>query len=473
MDKTAGGVGYSPPPHPGLVSDNDKAEKTLTPPGRRTDNDQGAKMTNDEADPSVLEETNDKENNGHTEAPSSQPKATSATCIPKAAERIKVDLPSNRINSEIQFMQDHALIGKFLGFWPTEKTLQGWIASKWKPKGQITLQLGPKGFFTAIFHCVEDKSRIFEGGPYFFNSSGLFLRDWKPRFNPDKEDFSYAPVWIRMYSLPVEYWREETLADIGNKLGVFIKVAEETKSRRYTSYARICVQMHLTKALADSVSLFHDDFEWNQPLDYEHIPFRCRKCHEHGHLFRDCPLNSLSKPSANDSNKDSEGFIKVPNHRRHAKKNPVTTESTFKSDTHNRFILLAAPDPPENPSSVPQENPSLASSSHAPSSPRKPSLLAFKSLLIDTPSDNIPVSEADPLSSSQDQSVKEQSQQPLAMELDAALTLSLHNHTEEEDQNAPSIMEEDPLQFNLDGIDIFKLETTCKQKEYNSIPPSN
>lgn len=96
------------------------------------------------------------------------------------------------------------LIGKFLGFWPTEKSLQGWIASKWKPKGQVTLQLGPKGLFMAIFHCVEEKYRIFERGPYIINSSGLYLRNWKARFNPNKEDFSWALVWIHMYSLPVE-----------------------------------------------------------------------------------------------------------------------------------------------------------------------------------------------------------------------------------------------------------------------------
>jgi len=266
-------------------------ETPLTPSGTIHESEQGGQRTNGKEMTTAQPEVMDIEKEVHQRASSSQPKATSATCIPKAVECIKVDLPSHRINGEIQHMQDHALIGKFLGFWPTEKALKGWIASKWKPKGQVTLQLGPKGFFTAIFHCVEDKSRVFKGGPCFFNSSGLYLTEWKPRFNPDKEDFSWAPVWIRMYSLPVEYWKEETLADIGNKLGTFIKVAAETKSRKYTSYARICVQMHLTKALADSVSLFHDDFEWIQPLDYEHIPFRCRKCHEHGHLFRDCPLN--------------------------------------------------------------------------------------------------------------------------------------------------------------------------------------
>jgi len=80
-----------------------------------------------------------------------------------------------------------------------------------------------------------------------------------------------------MFSLPLEYWNEETLKDIDDSLGVFIKAVEETKTRRYTSYAKIYVLMHLSKELSNSVSLFHDDFEWIQTINYEHIPFCCRK----------------------------------------------------------------------------------------------------------------------------------------------------------------------------------------------------
>lgn len=153
------------------------------------------------------------------------------------------------------------------------------------------------------------------------------------------------------------------------------------------------------------------------------------------------------------------------------KKNPVASDNTFKFDTQNRFILLASPDAREKPSSEPQENPSLASSSHAPSSPWQPSIPMFQSLLFDPPSDKIPVSDAGPLPSSQGKAVKEHSQQPSAMELDAALALSLRDLAKAEDQSSPSIMEEDPIHVSLDGLDIFKLETACKQKEYNSIPP--
>lgn len=109
-------------------------------------------------------------------ATSSTPKkASSPTCKLIATERPKIELPSHRINAQIQYMKDHALIGKFIGFWPTEKALQGWITSKWKPKGHVTLQLGHKGFFTATFNCLEDRNRVLDGGPYFFNATGLYL----------------------------------------------------------------------------------------------------------------------------------------------------------------------------------------------------------------------------------------------------------------------------------------------------------
>jgi hypothetical protein len=44
-----------------------------------------------------------------------------------------------------------------------------------------------------------------------------------------------------------------------------------------------------------SVTIEYQDEDWIQTIDYEHIPFHCRKFHEHGHLFRDCPLNAQTQ----------------------------------------------------------------------------------------------------------------------------------------------------------------------------------
>ena len=68
-----------------------------------------------------------------------EPRVTSNTLKPVAVDTPKIELPSQRINTEIQFMRDHALLGKFICLWPIEKALHDWITAKWKPKGHITL----------------------------------------------------------------------------------------------------------------------------------------------------------------------------------------------------------------------------------------------------------------------------------------------------------------------------------------------
>jgi len=142
----------------------------------------------------------------------------------------------------------------------------------------------------------------------------------------------------------LEYWDEDSLQDIGNGLGEFIKIAEETKLKQYTSYARICVYMHLSKALSDVVSIYHDDFEWVQAIYYEHVPFCYRKFHALGHLFRDCPSNLKSLTSSTLDKPDWNGFTKVTNHKKNHKKpssnpkKPVTNASM--PSTSNSFETL-------------------------------------------------------------------------------------------------------------------------------------
>ena len=68
-----------------------------------------------------------------------------------------------------------------------------------------------------------------------------------------------ALVWISLFSFPCEYWDLETLQDIGNTLGEFVKVAEQTKHKIYKAFACICVYMDLLKELPKEISLKWDD----------------------------------------------------------------------------------------------------------------------------------------------------------------------------------------------------------------------
>ena len=157
-----------------------------------------------------------------------------------------------------------------------------------------------------------------EVGPYFFFSEGLFLLPWKEHFNPKTEDMMVAPVWLCLFSLLGEYWDLETLRNIENTLGEFIKIAEQTRIQRYTAFTWIYVYMDLSREIPKVINLKWEDKEWIHPIDYEQLPFRCHLCHEYGHLGRNypklSPRNNPSPPSLNKSVKD-DGFTQVKNRR--------------------------------------------------------------------------------------------------------------------------------------------------------------
>jgi len=393
-------------------------------------------------------------------------KVKSSTCKPVAACRPEVELPAHRINARIQFMQDRALIGKFMGLWPTERALRLWINRTWQPKGEITLLIGPKGFFTAIFNCLEDRNRVFEGGPYFFNSAGLFLREWKARFNPDTEDLSYAPVWIRFYSLPWEYWGEESLKDLGSALGDFVKVAEETKAKRYTtyaSYARICVYMDLKQPLPDTIRLFHEDRDWIQVIDYENVPFRCRRCHTLGHLFRDCPLNITTEAPSKPDAQTQDGFTKVTNRRRGHKKTPTAqkgkTETAKKSQpsTSNSFETLAQEDQLDIPGSD-----SKTANTNKP-----------EALMKNQESGKAKSNKPETLLKNQEggkEQVDTETWTNPDMEIDNPFHIKNKGKEAESHTQEVQLMDDDSESIDVGELDLLGLEQACKSGNFDKIP---
>ena len=72
-------------------------------------------------------------------------------------------------------------------------------------------------------------------------------------------------------------------------------------------------------------------------MDYEHIPFRCRKYHEHGHLYQDCPKNKT--PIVLTTATDEDSFRKVTEKRKQRRKNPSVSKFSNPS-TRNIFGVL-------------------------------------------------------------------------------------------------------------------------------------
>jgi hypothetical protein len=131
---------------------------------------------------------------------------------------------------------------------------------------------------------------------------------------PRERNLLKFPSLAKAYSLPLDYWLSSTFEAIGNKLGKYVKTSEATLKGIYTSYARIWIEMDVSEALPEAISLEFRDEEWIQSIDYEKILFRCRRCHEHEHILREFPLNKKKEPENTKQQQDEDGFVR-PNHK--------------------------------------------------------------------------------------------------------------------------------------------------------------
>jgi len=199
-----------------------------------------------------------------------------------------LEIKNEQVKGLFSSLQAEAVICRFNGFWPKSQDLHDWIYQNWTTQCQILLC--SKGFFIVLFDSPDEFQQVLSQGPWFWGRAGLFLTPWFPEFDANTMVVTKMPVWVRLPNLPLPFWPYPVLEDIGNLLGRFIKSDNERKDKGLYTYARICVEIDLSKGLPDRIYLKHESYNWLQILDYENTSFRCRFCNLTGHLQDTCPL---------------------------------------------------------------------------------------------------------------------------------------------------------------------------------------
>ena len=59
------------------------------------------------------------------------------------------------------------------------------------------------------------------------------------------------------------------------------------------------MKVDMEKGLLEVVNLYMDGWENMQKVDYEQLPFKCKKCHEYGHFVKNCLKAAQEIPEKN------------------------------------------------------------------------------------------------------------------------------------------------------------------------------
>ena len=57
------------------------------------------------------------------------------------------------------------------------------------------------------------------------------MHKWRIDFDATKEPFNIQQVWVIMPGLPMMFWEEECLKAIGNKIGKFVALEPNWKTK--------------------------------------------------------------------------------------------------------------------------------------------------------------------------------------------------------------------------------------------------
>jgi len=129
-------------------------------------------------------------------------------------------------------------------------------------------------FFLIRFSLREDHLRVLRNGPWFVSGHYLSIRQWEANFKLSLANLSVVVVCIRLPKLPIEYYEESVLWDIGRAIGPILKVDTHTALEVRRKFVRLCVQVNLDEPIVKTIRV--DGIR--QIVQYEGINSLCFSC---------------------------------------------------------------------------------------------------------------------------------------------------------------------------------------------------
>jgi hypothetical protein len=173
------------------------------------------------------------------------------------------------------------LLGRRIGY----KALETRLKQMWVRKGVISIIDLSNDYYLVVFTNEEDKYAALMDGPWFIYDHYLTVKEWSPNFQPASDTIEEVAVWVRISGLPIEFYDAKILNFIGNRVGKTVKVDKNTLTRERGKYARLCVQVNLTKPLLAAFTIKGRKYN----VEYEGLHMLCLTCGKFGHYKDGCP----------------------------------------------------------------------------------------------------------------------------------------------------------------------------------------
>ncbi|KAG7537202.1 Reverse transcriptase domain [Arabidopsis suecica] len=222
------------------------------------------------------------------------------------SERMRLEFPDGEDGEPVITIEEEVLeamnglwkqclIVRVLGRNVAIQVLSKKLREMWKPKGWMTVTDLPRQYYLIRFEKEEEFLEALTGGPWKMFGSYLLVKRWSLDFNPMSDEIATTPVWVRLSNIPVNFYHQAILFGIAKGLGTPVKVDTTTRQFERARFARVCVEIDLSKTLKGSVLVNGNRYF----VSYEGLTNICSGCGIYGHAVHNCPKRVVEEAMVN------------------------------------------------------------------------------------------------------------------------------------------------------------------------------
>lgn len=204
------------------------------------------------------------------------------------ARRIEIRFPPEWREKQQQQWRN-TLIVKLLGEQMNQNTLNRILQVLWQTKHLQCLELG-NGSFLLKCNSDQETETILKRGPWFVGGRYLSVQPWQPNYRASEDGLGKIAVWVKLIELPLDFYEEQSLVEIGNAIGKYIRTDRNTQSKENVKHARICVEIDTNKPLIKELIIEGK----TQVFEIEAISDLCLNCGRINHPGADCNTTAVT-----------------------------------------------------------------------------------------------------------------------------------------------------------------------------------
>ncbi|KAE8726828.1 hypothetical protein F3Y22_tig00006038pilonHSYRG00002 [Hibiscus syriacus] len=179
-------------------------------------------------------------------------------------------------------------------------------------------------------------AKILMEGPWKIMDHYITVQRWRPNFVVANASIPSTTVWIHIPGLPIEYFEESVLCNLGRLVGKHLKIDYHTAWSTRGRFARICVEIDLNTPLLSKVRIGNKVYN----IEYEVMHSICFKCGVVGHRATDCLVNQMENPITREVNRETKNQDQQEMQEEEENKKNQREEKEVTQDRYGPWMLV-------------------------------------------------------------------------------------------------------------------------------------